>query len=498
MYKHTIFLFLTFILGFEYQLLAQTTTFDFFLQTNATEGVGIAYENDNGYYYLLAGREDTISPKLYSDIMLLKLSQTGDTMVRLERSPDTSVGLRHLIKTDSIFLGIGFYDFNDTSSGGLYNITFNDNLNILTKRTVKFPDGYNTYLSAATHILTDKESNYIFVVSLTEPYNNQGFDAGDICFYKYNEIGDTINTHILKMDKGQLVEDVCFNSDSTEIWLFGSGFREGVHQWVKFDLDFNLLSIEEFYQNADYPFSILQESTNSWVGCGSFSVFDRVQDDDLWVFRMDSLGNILNDIVLGAQDTIDYAAYWKSFDFSKEGEIFISGTHNVVIAAFPKTSSWVMLTKLDSTFKHKFTRYYNPDGMYYSNIGLNVCNDGGVILSSQRYDYDNDDVPDNWDAWVLKVDGNGYMTGQDDKPNVQTKNALLYPNPGGDRLWVSCGWPSAVLILYNMNGQAVLKKKLIALTTTVNTSSLPKGNYTWTIKVKENKIIEKGKWIKNN
>lgn len=476
---------------------AQTTTFDFYIDTKATEGVGKPYDNKDGFYYFIGGQKDTLTVDMYNNIMLLKINHTGDIIIsKIDYSPDTSIGLGHLIKTDNDFLGIGSYDFNDSSHGGMYNITFDTNLDILSKRTIGFPTGYYTYLSSAKHILKDKDANYIYVVSLSEPYNNQGFDAGDICFYKYNESGDTIKTSILKMDNGQHVDDVCFNADTSEIWLFGSGFQDGVHQWVKFDMGFNHISTEEFYLKADYPFHILKENVNSWLGCGSFSVLDRLQNDDLWVFRMDSLGNILNETNLGTPDTIDYAAFGTAIAINEYGDIYVSGTHNIIIGAFPNTTSWVMLTKLDNNFEHKFTRYYNADNLYYINIDVNICNDGGIILSNQRYDYYNDDVPKNWDAWVLKVDGNGYMTGQGDKPYSETKNALIYPNPGGDQFQVTCGWPSAVIHLYNMNGQLVLMKKLTTLTTTVDTPSLPLGNYVWTITINKNTVIEKGKWIK--
>lgn len=476
-------------------LSAQTTTFDFFVKTGTSGGVGVSFEENDNYYFSGGNCYDTLN-RLY-ETLLMKSDNFGDTTMRYFRAADTSLSIGIIKKTGENFIVFGYYEImNNDSAGGMYNIVFDTKLEVLSKKRFIYPPGYEGIQSISDDILTDNEGHFISIISLTEPYNSNGFDPGDVCFYKYDGIGDTICTKLFKLDMAQHIDASCFNSDSTEIWVFGSGFQMGVEQWAKFDLDFNLISFEEYYLNAGYPFSIYQQDSHRWIGCAHYNDWDETQEDHTWVFSMNPIGDILNEIVLGTADTIDYPAFRRAIGINETGDIYISGTHNQTIGFFPNVPSWVMLTKLDSNFNHVFTRYYNTDGKYYDNYDLNMCSDGGIILCNGRYDSDNNvDPPLNFDAWVLKVDGDGLLTGQPEEPTVNVKNALVFPNPGCDVLQVSCGWPTAVFNLYDLSGKIVLTEKLNSFTTQINTALLATGGYFWII-TKNNNLIETGKWIK--
>ncbi len=476
---------------------AQTTTFDIVLKTKGNESGGRGYEINDGYLYL-GSKQDTENTNVLFNMQLLKINPDGGFLSKTYCSQDTSAGIGYLKIVKPNLLGIGRYEFNTFDrAGGLYNVLFDSNLNILSKKIFPFPEPYVAIRSSAKKALTTPSGTYLNIVCLTESYNNQGYDAGDIFFYEFDGTGDTVRTASFKMEKGQQLLDVCFNGDSTQIWLFGTGFQAGVTQWVKFDMDYHLLSISEFYQKARNPYYIKQKNDNRWIGCGSYSVHEKGQNDDLWVFRMDSTGTILNETTIGTPDTLDYASFGRSVGFSKNGDIYISGTHNITLGFYPNVPSWIILTKLDSNFNRVFTKYYNPDGKYYYNIDLLTCKDNGIILSNMRYDSENnEDPPYNLDAWLTKVDANGYMTGEKENKQIEVKNALLYPNPGSNLLQVDCGWPQAELTLLNMNAIKVLTKHLKSCHSTINTTFLSSGEYIWIIR-SNNKVIETGKWIKN-
>ncbi|NOX48190.1 MAG: T9SS type A sorting domain-containing protein [Chlorobi bacterium] len=479
-------------------LKAQTTTFDIKLISEGKENGGKGFEiNDSTYYYLGTKEDQDASTYLY-DINFIKINNEGSYSTKPIVSQDSSVGIGFLkALEDNLFLGIGYFGFNSTvRPGGIYNVIFNSELKIVSKKIFNFPEPYTFIFSSPKKILTTPSGSHILVLSLTEKSDVQGHDPGDLVFYEFDPYGDTLRTSIYKQELGQRYYDACFNTDSTQIWVFGIGFREGVTQWVKFDLDFKLISIEEFYSKVSYPFHIKRETIDQWIGCSTFIPHDKGQNDELWVFRMDSNGVILNEIVIGTPDTIDYASFGRSVDFSENGDIYISGTHNLTIGYYPNIPSWIMLSKLDNDFNLQFTKYYNSDDKYYDNIDLLACSDGGVILSNIRYDSENNEEPPyDTDAWIFKVDANGFMTDIGETENATVKNALVYPNPGMDFINVSCGWPRAEIKIYDINGRLVLSRELEKTYTVISTRELLPGKYAWAVS-SANKLIETGKWIK--
>jgi len=464
-------------------------------KSKVSEGYSHPLEIDNDIYYFTGGISDTAND-YYNSIALLQVTIDGDFLSKIDYSTDTSIGVSYSCYLDDYFLGLGRYRFNsDTIKGGMYNIQYNLDLNIYNKVTFPYPNTYTNISSSSTNILS-KNDKFIKIVGLSEPYNNQGFEPGDITFYEYNLFGDTIRTKVIKKDKVQSVYDACYNSDSTQIWLFGYGFQEGVTQWVKFDLNFDIISIEEFDYRISNNFYIKRESYNTWIGCTRFNPFKNTQNDQLLVFRMDSLGNYLDEIVLGVPDTIDYPALSRSIDFSENGDIYISGTKNNTIGYYPNVPSWVMLTKLNSDFQIEFIKYYNNDSKYYNNTDIYVTTDHGIILSNSRYDSKGNDAPPyNIDCWIIKVDENGYMTGVEENESIIVKNALVFPNPGTNELKISCGWPNSVIKMYNLQGMEVINQQLQSVEPSINTSFLDNGKYIWNI-YSNNKKIESGKWIK--
>ena len=472
------------------------TSFSFFLKSGFTEDIVLSHEHSDNNYYFLGGISDSIVNGQTSRIFI-KSDINGDTISKYIHFPDTTINFYAIKSIGDNLLAIGIYKPIDTGTTiGLYDVVFNSDLEILRKKAFHIPSEYIDFRSISKHLLTDSDGNFILAVSLAEPYFNQRYDAGDLCFYKFNASGDTICSHLTKIEMGQEVYDICFNTDSTQIWIFGYGFQWGVKQLVKFDLDFNLLSIQEVFSEPGIPFNVIQRNSNSWIVCGRFTYPYRVQDDDVKVFEMDSNLDISSTVIIGTQDTLDYPAFRRSVDISPEGDIYISGTHNVTIGFVPDVVSWITLTKLDSNFNHLFTRYYNLDNKYYDNFDIKVVSDGGVILCNQRYDSDNNvDPPLNFDAWVLKVNGDGILTDIPENHNITQVNALVYPNPGSDHLNIVCEWPNAVFRLFSINGKEIFKTELSDYNNEINTSNLNNGIYTW--RIEKNKfLIENGKWIK--
>ncbi len=476
---------------------AQIPTFNFFVKSDLHEGIRTAFEYpEDEYYYTGAKQIDTSSSECGA--LIIRSDQFGDTTMHFFRLQDTSITISFLISTVNNIIGFGTY----TTEGkvineGLINLLLDFDLNLIAKKIFPYPIEYQMAWSTVDDILVDPDSNFIRIFTLNESESKQLTDGRDICFYKFDINGDTIGTKILQLPNSQSVDAACFNADTSEIWVFGDGFSMSPKQWVKFDLNYNLISISDFHYHADYPFSIIMESPDSWLGCGTFHNTTNRSDFDLWTFRMDSSGNILNDTILGTIDTNEYASFGRAIARDIDGNIYISGTHNVTVGFFPNVKSWISLTKLDSQFNHEFTRYYNPDDKYYLNFDIKACSDGGILLCNLRYDSDDNTTPPlNMDAWILKVDNNGLMTGINDGSDFEIHNVLIYPNPGNSNINIVSPWTNSTLNLYTRNGILILSKELHQINTVVNTANLASGVYFWTVYQNNNKLIESGKWIK--
>lgn len=476
--------------------ISQTPTFDFFLKSDLQESISYTLEYPDNYYYFVGGRKiDSTSGEMSA--LIITSDQFGDTSMHFFSFPDTTISINSLIAYGDHLFAFGTYTLNDQeNTRGLINIIFDFNLNLISKKIFPYPPEYKIAFSTIDDILVDPQGNFIRILSLNQLYNCRGDDGGDICLYKFGPDVDTIYTRLHKIPNGQSVDAACFNSDSTEIWVFGSGFTGSAKQWVKFDMDFNLISISDFYDHANYPLSVIAESSETWLGCGTFPNVINRSYEDMWAFRMDCYGNIENDTILGTLDTNEYASFGRGIVRDSEGNIFISGTHNVTVGFFPNVKSWISLTKLDPDFHHVFTHYYNPDDKYYLNFDISACSDGGILLCNLRYDSDDNVTPPlQMDAWVLKVDNNGLLTGINEESG-SVKNALIYPNPGDNIINIICSWPNTNIKLYSSDGKLILSRELNQSNTTINTSSLVSEIYFWTITQKDNKLIESGKWIK--
>jgi len=478
--------------------ITQIPTFDFFLNSGVSESMSYAFEYPNDNYYFCGNRKIDSTSWEYG-VMIFRSDQFGDTTMHFYCLQDTSITISFLISTVNNIIGFGIYETEGkVINEGLINLIFDFDLNLISKKVFPFPSEYESAWSSVDDILVDQGGNFISIFTLKEFESKQLTDGGDICFYKFNMDGDTISTKLLKLESSQSVDAACFNADTTEIWVFGDGFTMSPKQWVKFDLSYNLISIDDFHYDAGYPFSVIKESSESWLGCGKFFNTTNRSDFDLWTFRMDSSGYILNDTILGTIDTNEYTSFGRAVARDIDGNIYISGTHNVTVGFFPNVKSWISLTKLDSQFNHEFTRYYNPDDKYYLNFDIKACSDGGILLCNLRYDSDDNTTPPlNFDAWVLKVDNNGLMTGINDGSDFEIQNVLIFPNPGNSNINIVSPWTNSTLNLYTRNGILILSKELHQINTIVNTANLASGVYFWTVYQNNNKLIESGKWIKN-
>ena len=128
-------------------------------------------------------------------------------------------------------------------------------------------------------------------------------------------------------------------------------------------------------------------------------------------------------------------------------------------------------------------------------FGLLTANDGGCLMYGYRYTHD---VPKKFEAYILKVDGNGIITSTTTIP-ISQESITAYPNPSTGQLNFKKQDPSVSgtfdVNIFDISGKLVYQKKETDLTETFDLSHLPEGNYVYQI-LREGRIISVGKWEK--
>ena len=199
-------------------------------------------------------------------------------------------------------------------------------------------------------------------------------------------------------------------------------------------------------------------------------------------------------------DTTFYAGARQNTTISGNS-IFIAGFYNVVAIPFPYNAnpSWVSVTKTDMDLNVISNHFYGGDAQYcpYSII---PTTDGGCFITGYSYDYRNNlPIGDNeLDIFALKVNSDGLTTEITDQPNINSHDAIIFPNPGNGYLNIQSGpqISGAQFSMFDITGHSLLEEKLNNTHVRLNATNLLPGIYPWQI-VFKNKVIESGKWVKD-
>jgi hypothetical protein len=108
----------------------------------------------------------------------------------------------------------------------------------------------------------------------------------------------------------------------------------------------------------------------------------------------------------------------------------------------------------------------------------------------------NDPVPQT-DIIVLKLNSEGLLVGNDELPETQMHEAIVYPNPGTHVLQIRLAvqHPTALLELFDANGRLVLSQQLYQKECRIAVDHLPNGTYIYRLSA-DTGLLESGKWIK--
>jgi hypothetical protein len=278
-------------------------------------------------------------------------------------------------------------------------------------------------------------------------------------------------------------------------WALINGFGGWKpHYWV-LDTNYNVLSNEKVPKYLSDPFGLKWDSDSTFyiIGQGGGD-----NDNDIGIMRQlrtdynDPDKNIFSS--WGTIDTLDFPAIKGGLDFNNKDSIFIGGTA-LWWGFFLETSNWFFVLQTDSLLNIRWERFYGGDA-YYTMWKLIATSDGGCIAAGSRYDYLNTDKMQR-DIYVLKLNKEGMLVGNNENPAVKMQEAIVFPNPGTNELKVriAAQYPNSSFELYNLSGHQVIAQNIIGKWGEVNTSFLPSGTYVYRV-FNDDGLFETGKWVK--
>ena len=428
------------------------------------------------------------SAETYYTSYLYKIDETGDTVSYEFSKTDTILVYYNMIRND---LGEPGYLLS-----GLGRALDNDNiftvftrldtaLNIMWEKIYKFNYFYSAW---SMRMLQLKDSSFLYYCS--PRLNIKMF------LFKLSYEGDSLAYRAYEGDSAGWAQSITYNPDSTGYWLHNEWghYQSGGSRISCIEVNENLEQTGVYYYYGPYqaPFNsqLMPDGTLITAGLSIMANPEPVKYY-ITVIKYDSSFNQMYLNNMTNPDTNSRGGEINAVDYYYPDCIYVAGTHNLQ-GLSGHEPSWLYVSKLNDTLGIDFEKYLGGDD-YYMLFSVVATKDGGVLLAGTRAQVGAPDF--HRDGYIIKLDSTGCITNLSANSTIQIKDALVYPNPGSEKLMVRTALKNCVLRLYDMKGLEILKQTLDRHITEINTRQLKPGTYVYVIQ-QNNNIVENGKWIK--
>lgn len=215
--------------------------------------------------------------------------------------------------------------------------------------------------------------------------------------------------------------------------------------------------------------------------------------DKLGILKLDSLYQMENEYYLGPEDTISYPGYYSNLDFIDTNKIFFAGTVNQnIYSSFPTNPSYILVGRFNSSLQLTCQNYYGGD-QYYGVCCMTAVSDGGLIIGATAFNYLYQDH--ERDIYILKIDSNGLITGQNNLDILYHNSVVVFPNPGGNFINIENVTINSNFLLFDLSGHKIIHQSIDQKNNVVYTGNIPIGNYLYQL-IEKGRLIGYGKWIK--
>ena len=423
--------------------------------------------------------------------------------IQLSR-PDTLLSVYGLYKKNGyVLLGSGtHYTYNDTTM--IVKNRFNwiaqlDNeRNKIWEKFLPYPEELRkTSLTSYTETKHLRSGNYL----VAQTVQNDSTWVNNILLLEINPTGNIVKTKVFDQSISGNIQALNYNHDSSSILLHKIGWelydcQIGSGAFILDTLNYDIIGgacVFENGQGFDSPYEAKLLPNGDLIVAGTYvNYIPSPRETFLGVRRFNTNYEYTHEILLTAPDTITYAAWGDCLDFITPDEIFVAATFDGALGQYNIYPDWIYLAKLDSELNLIEERYIGGDADYEP-FSIAATMDGGMAIVGNQYDYLVNEENET-DAFVIKTDGGLWLNVPVNK-ETNIHQAIVYPNPGCNTVYVRTSLKKSVIRFYNTKGQIVLNKPLNQLITALSTFDLHSGVYTWTI-TKANQVFDSGKWVK--
>jgi hypothetical protein len=464
--------------------------------TNATEEIPICLKQiENSYFYSIRTCDSQLG--LWQGARFFKLNSFGE--ITAEHNYDISdneffsiENILYLNNGELMAIGRCKKEFEENAQIVVMKMDTNLQINWEKRFAVNKPmigkvisipkENGNIIIGASCETIFP---NWLRMILFMEISND-----GDSIQSKYEINGDPSNTsiHTMLSINGQYKAFVYGYSSYVP--------NQGFAQILNLDAGFNLISV--------HPSPHFIEGYMTCVGINEFSYFltgmaySSSTHYDVGIAILSNSEDSIAYNHTGKPGTaIDYSGWQKCMSVANNNSIYTGGTSNDngIFYNCYTTNKVMMLSNYDSLLNCRWTRFYGSDTACFTMSTLEATSDGGCIMGGMIY---TPARPENLlDAVIIKADSLGLFTGISATNIVQVHEAIVYPNPGSETIYIHSGpqISGAEFRMYNVSGNQVLKTPLLSAIEQRDVSQFAAGTYIWSITYR-GKVVEQGKWIK--
>lgn len=363
-------------------------------------------------------------------------------------------------------------------------------------------DEYYTGFGGRMKSLVDNDGNICIVGQAIEFVTNPQNPRTDYVMFKLSQEGDTLMSHYYQYPYWQLPYELMIITDTDSLMLLGGTMSTAGHPTVTImDKNMQIHTVNHFYisglfdmLSADFW---LNESEFLMAGPNMFSK-GRYLDNYIGVYRMNTAGQVFEELVLSIPDTSIYRAWNKSIVYANDSTVYVAG-----FQAFANnmTPNAVYLFVIDREMNILGSTSFFIGDAQYQVTGILSMHDDGCLMHIAKNKPNAQGVLER-DVYIRKYlrEDIEIITTVEKIPS-ELLSLSLWPNPADAELYVILeGLNSNQNIrfrIFNTDGIMFFDKKFIVDGNIIrsNISNLPAGLYVYEI-LGESMQKQTGKFIK--
>ncbi|MCB0650957.1 MAG: T9SS type A sorting domain-containing protein [Saprospiraceae bacterium] len=455
--------------------LAGQQGFEFASLLNLDQEAVVVAENLDGHF-ILAVTADTLNDQ---QVKFIELDEEGQILHSQTFFEEGCVlHIAQIFSMPDHYITFGYKDCENSGSRPVWILKLSPELELLEEQVYEILEKDGKFINPRARLISDSTIAFSAI-----------FRPGGL----YRPMGGIIHLeeenfeYSIWANNSDYINDFSFRSDSAGYVLFGT-------RLYFTDASFNVNYIRE---NVDNNFSIGQQGAIEHINdtlfllSGRYNSLDKdgiivgIFNHDFQVIQYDTIATYPEDA------PINYPAPKASLGMGSSGDYFyLGGILNIDIFSFPYSNhlSSFVLAKYDMSLDKYWEKTYGGDAYYFMR-GLIATSDGGCLMYGFRYQTGS--FPE---AYALKVDGNGLITGTTRIPLPESP-FKIFPNPFQHTLVIDTPLEQDFTIqLFDSSGKLVLKSNFHS-TQTLDLSFLDSGSYFYQI-WKGQEILKTGKVVK--